>query len=245
MKRIFSFCGASVLALTGGVASASPNIPPAMTVAHAGSAYRFALHDGSNVLYDQSADSGFAKYAVPSWYNNSSYAPNSWHDHSSSYAPYSTPDIAADDFVIPGTGTHHVTAVYAAGVTDFVSWVDVTFFSKLKFSKKTGMTTAIVKAICQRMPVQGSGNGDLLVDVSSCDTGAFKAGHDYGVSVQASSSGEVWYWQTNRKRINGPGLWWDYGGGGSGSCYEQLTPIKTCFPTRGYGPDLAFAIIGN
>lgn len=234
--KMMLFFSASIFVLTGGAASEGSNTLE--------NAYRFALPDGSNVLYDQSAESGFAKYAIPSWYNNSSYSTNSLYRNHSSYAPYSTPDIAADDFVIPGAGSHRITAVYAAGVGDFVSWVDVTFFSKLKYSKKTGTTTAIVKAICQGMTGQNQG-GNLLVDVSACDTGEFKAGHRYGVSVQASSPGDVWYWQTNRKRVNGPGLWWDYGGGGSGSCYEQLTPIKTCFPTKGYGPDLAFAIIGN
>jgi hypothetical protein len=75
--------------------------------------------------------------------------------------------------------------------------------------------------------------------------GTFEGGHDYGVSVQGISAGGIWYWQTNRKQIGRPGMWYDYGGGGSGPCYMQLMPIKTCFPTKGYGPDLAFAIIGN
>jgi hypothetical protein len=200
-----------------------------------GRGYHLTPPNGGQILYDQSASSGFAEYAVPSWENDS--------------APYTTPDLAADDFIIPGNDTHKITAVYAAGViqpADDLAWVNVIFFSDLKYDRKTGATTAVVKATCPGMPFSDeTGTGDLLVDVSSCDTGRFRGGHDYAVSVQPESADSVWYWQTNRKQLNRPGFWWDDGGGGNGSCYTQLTPIKTCFPTKGYGPDLAFAIIGN
>jgi hypothetical protein len=99
--------------------------------------------------------------------------------------------------------------------------------------------------MCPGLPVNEN-TGDLVIDVSSCNTGTFEGGHDYAVSVQGITAGDpVWYWQTNRKRIGRPGMWYDYGGDGSGSCYTQFTPIKTCYPTKGYGPDLAFAIYGN
>jgi hypothetical protein len=202
-----------------------------------GKAYRVTPRSGSTILYDQSASSEFAKYAIPSWKNDSSYK----------YAASDT--LAADDFIIPGTGKHEITAVYAAGViepVDDLAWVNVIFFSDLKYNKSTGTTTAIVKAECPYMPfTDETGTGDLMVDVSSCNSGAFKAGHDYAVSVQPESADLVWYWQTNRKRLNRPGFWWDGGGGGNGTCYTQLTPIKLCYPTKGYGPDLAFAIYGN
>ena len=217
-KMLMLLASASGLALAGEAAAAG----------------HFTPRSTSTLLYDQSDSSGLAKYAVPSWANDSSFI------------PYSTPDLAADDFVIPGTGTHTVTAVYAAGVGSYQSWVNVIFFSTLKYNKQTGTTTAIVKATCSGMPfTDESGTGDLLVDVSSCDSGTFNGGHDYAVSVQPESPGGIWYWQTNRQRIGRPGFWYDYGGGGSGSCYTQLTPVKICFPTKGYGPDLAFAIYGT
>lgn len=225
------FIGASVLALALGAASADSYVP-SMVVRPA---TRPALHPtpppGSAVLYDQSDSAGFAKYAIPSWWNTSEH-------------PYTTPDLAADDFVIPGTGSHTITAVYAAGVNNGQQAANVTFFSNLRYNRKTGATTAVVKATCQFMPLTYNSSG-VMVDLSSCDLGTFRAGHDYAVSVQTGSPGGIWYWQTNRKRIGRPGFWYDYGGGGSGSCYEQLTPIKLCFPTKGYGPDLAFAIYGN
>lgn len=194
---------------------------------------RVPPRNGETVLYDQSPSSGFAKYAVASWQNDSSY----------DYGASGT--LAADDFIIPGTGKHTITAVHAAGVEENAqAFANVVFFSNLKYDKQTGTTTAIVKADCPYMPITDT-RGNLVVDVSSCNAGTFKGGHDYAVSVQAESAGGVWYWQTNRKRIGRAGFWYDGGGGGSGSCYQQLTPIKTCYPTRGYGPDLAFAIYGQ
>jgi len=207
-------------------------------IAWYGKASHFPLRNGSEVLYQQSASSDFAKYAVSSWENDSAH-----------YYPYgASRTLAADDFIIPGTGAHTITSVYAEGVIepeDDLDWVNVIFFSDLRYDKKTETTTAVVKANCPYMPFSDeTGTGDLLVNVTSCDTGTFKAGHDYAVSVQPESPDLVWYWQTNRKRHYRPALWWDEGGG-NGSCFTQLTPIKTCFPTKGYGPDLAFAIIGN
>ena len=232
--KMMLFAGAAAFALTAGAASAGEYVPPvAVKSTQTGSAFRFPPRNGDTVLYDQSASSGFAKYAVPSWANDSSYY------------PYSEPDLAADDFVIPGTGKHAVTAVYAAGVgNEYQNFVNIIFFSNLRYNKKTGTTTAIVKAECPGMPFKVESAG-VMVDVSSCDSGTFKGAHDYAVSVQPESPGDAWYWQTNRKRIGRSGFWYDYGGGGSGSCYEQLTPIKICYPTKGYGPDLAFAIYGN
>lgn len=235
--KTYALAGASVLALTLGAAHAGEYAAPAvMKPAGAQSLFRPAPPPGSTVLYDQSANTGFDKYAIASWANDSAH-------------PYSAPDLAADDFVIPGTGNHTVTAVYAAGVIepeDDLAWVNVIFFSKLRYNRSTGTTTATVKAECPYMPfTDETGTGDLMVDVTSCDTGSFRGGHDYAVSVQPESADLVWYWQTNRKRIGRPGMWWDEGGGGSGSCYQQFTPIKICYPTKGYGPDLAFAIYGN
>ena len=187
-------------------------------------------HTGSTILYEQSASSGFAKYAVTSWKNDSAYG------------DYVSSSTAADDFTIPGTGTHSITAVYAAGTGDFLNYVNVTFFDKLKYSKTTGKTTAVVKASCTFMPFTDSNGGDLMVDVSSCNAGMFKAGHDYAVSVQGLSPGPpVWAWQTNRKRVGRQGFW----AGNLSGCMTQLTPIKSCFPGKGYGPDLAFAVYGN
>jgi hypothetical protein len=237
--KMMLFASASVLAFAAGAASAGQYVAPMVVKpTDAGAAFHYMLRDGSTILYDQSADSGFAKYAVPSWENDS--APRN---------AYTTPDLAADDFVIPGTGKHTITAVYAAGVitpVDDLAWVNVIFFSNLKYDRKTGTTTAVVKANCPGMPfTDKSGTGNLMVDVSSCDTGVFRSGHDYAVSIQPESADLVWYWQTNRKQIGRPGVWYDAGGSGSGPCYTQLTPIRTCFPVKGYGPDLAFAIYGH
>src|SRR6266700_3353259 len=89
MKMIMLLSSASMLALAVGAASARQYVPPtAVKSTHAGKAFHFTPRNGDTILYDQSANSGFAKYAVPSWENNSASA-------------YSTPDLAADDFVIP------------------------------------------------------------------------------------------------------------------------------------------------
>ncbi|HEY3638970.1 MAG TPA: hypothetical protein VGK90_12550 [Rhizomicrobium sp.] len=195
-----------------------------------------ALHNGSTVLYEQSASAGLAKYAIPSWENDSAYR----------LAVSDT--LAADDFTIPGKGIHKITAVYVKGVikpVDDLAWVNVEFFDKVKYDKKTGATTAVVKAQCPGMRfTDTTGTGDLMVDVTGCNTGTFRGGHDYAVSVQPQSADLVWYWQTNRKRVGRPGFWYNYEGGGNGPC-TTLTPIRICFPTKGYGPDLAFAIYGN
>ena len=231
MKTIILAC-ASLLALAT-ASSAGQYVAPAAKPVHTAKAFHYTPRNGETLLYDQSASSGFAKYAVTSWENNSAH-------------PYTTPDLAADDFIIPGTGKHTITSVYAPGVGSYQSWVNVIFFSNLKYNKKTGTTTAVVKAQCPQMPfTDESGTGDLLVDVSSCNSGTFDGGHDYALSVQPESPGDIWSWQTNRRRIGRPGLWYNYQGGGSGPCYSALTPITVCFPTKGYGPDLAFAIYGN
>jgi hypothetical protein len=233
------FAAASALALAVGTASAGQYVPSMVVKpAHVRKAFHFKPRRGETLLYDQSESAGFAKYAVISWENDS--APRN---------AYTTPDLAADDFIIPGTGRHTITAVYAAGTTGSsygIQGVNIIFFDNLRYNERTGTTKAVVKAMCPGMPVTNENTGDLVIDVSSCDTGTFKGGHDYALSIQGISAGDpIWYWQTNRKRIGRPGMWWDDGGGGSGSCYTQLTPIKTCYPTKGYGPDLAFAIYGN
>jgi hypothetical protein len=86
----------------------------------------------------------------------------------------------------------------------------------------------------------------MMIDLSSCILGRFKGGHDYAVAVQANSRAQyaVWAWQTNRNQVNRPAFYFSYPGG-FGPCTTQLTPIKTCFPQTGHGPDLAFAIYGK
>jgi hypothetical protein len=157
-------------------------------------------------------------------------------------------NIAADDFVIPGTGTHKITAVHAPGVLSGHEpySMAVTFYDKIKYSEKSGITAVVLKANCPQAPFSDlSGNGDMLVDVSSCKLGRFKAGHDYAVAVQGNSFyGDVWSWRTNRNRIKRQAFYFTYGEE-RGPCKTQFTPIKTCFTGTGYGPDLAFAIIGK
>ena len=189
----------------------------------------------SKVLYDQSASSGYSTHAV-----------SATNFTSSSLCCFG--NIAADDFTIPGRGTHKITAVYAAGVFSgpaTSSWT-VTFYDKLQYDRKTGITTALSKATCDSMSVSTSG-GNVLVDVSACRLGTFKGGHDYAVAVQENSGGMFgtasWAWRTNRKQIRRQAFYFTYGQ--SGSCTTQFTPIKTCFPKKGYGPDLAFAIYGR
>lgn len=188
-------------------------------------------HNASTLLYAQSASSGFSTYAVPSWKNDSAYD-----DAGSS-------SLAADDFLIAGKGSHSITAIYAPGVGDFLNYVDVTFYDRLSYNRKTGITTAVVKASCNFMPFSMSNGGDLTVDVSSCNAGKFKSGHDYAVSIQGLSPGPpVWAWQTNRKQIGRQAFWY---GHNQPVCGQQLTPLKMCFSEKGYGRDLAFAIYGN
>ena len=121
----------------------------------------------------------------------------------------------------------------------------VTFYEKIKYSEKSGITAVVLKASCPQAPYSDlSGNGDMLVDVSSCKLGRFKAGHDYAVAVQGNYYGDVWAWQTNRNQIKRQAFYFTYGNE-RGSCKTQFTPIKTCFTGTAYGPDLAFAIIGK
>jgi len=202
----------------------------------AGARYHFMPRDGSTLLYAQSASSGFSSYAV-----------SATNFTSSGFCCFG--NIAADDFIIPGTGTHQITEIYAAGTFSGQlygqSWM-ITFYDKLKYDRKTGITTAVIKAGCESSSYSAVG-GDVLVDVSSCNLGRFRGGHDYAVAVQWNS-GECcnynkWSWQTNRNQIKRQAFYFTYGR--SGSCPQQFTPIKTCFPGTGYGPDLAFAIYGS
>jgi hypothetical protein len=200
-------------------------------------AYHFWPRTGSKVLYDQSATSGFSRSAVMA--NN---------DYTGSGGCCSQIEIAADDFVIPGTGTHRITAVHAPGVLSGNEpyAMAVTFYDKIKYSEKSGITAVVLKAMCPQAPYSDLDHkGDMLVDVSSCNLGKFKAGHDYAVAVQGNSYyGDVWAWRTNRNQIKRQAFYFSYGWE-RGSCKTQFTPIKTCFPGNGYGPDLAFAIIGK
>ena len=204
----------------------------------AGVKYRFVPHNGSKVLYEQSASSGFSTYAISSWGVSGSAACSGCFD-----------PMAADDFVIPGTGQYYkITAVYALGVIlsgAEPSYFHMTFYDALRYSKKTGKTTIAIKATCDtRSYSDTSGHGDFLVDVSSCNLGRFKDGHDYSVSVQPWFwSNGSWAWQTNSNQIKRQAFF--VANGGTGPCYWYYRPVKTCFPGSGYGPDLAFAIYGR
>jgi hypothetical protein len=198
-----------------------------------GAGHHLRPHDDSKLLYDQSASSGYSSNAVSATnlYSSSGYC--CWGN------------IAADDFVIPGTGTHKITSVYAAGVnrSGTPQWMTVTFYDRLKYYATSGITSVVTKATCDSTSFTDS-NGDVLVDLSSCKLGRFKGGHDYAVAVQANSYyGGRWAWQTNRNQIGRQAFYFTYGE--SGTCTMQYTPIKTCFPATGYGPDLAFAIYGR
>jgi len=193
--------------------------------------------DGSTLLYAQSASSGFSTYAISDWFVWGS-AP--------SCGCYSA--MAADDFIIPGTGKYRITAVYAPGITlsgGEPSQIYVAFYDTLKYSKKTGKTTIALKADCYTTSYSDTnGHGDFLVDVSSCKLGRFNGGHDYSVAVQPwfYSNGK-WAWQTNRNQIKRQAFF--VANGGTGPCNAYFRPVKICFPQSGYGPDLAFAIYGR
>ena len=200
--------------------------------------YHFVPRDDSQVLYEQSASSGFSTYAISSYGISGSAA------CSGCFNPR-----AADDFVIPGTGQYYkITAVYAPGVIlsgTEPSWIDVTFYDVLKYSKETGKTTIVPKATCDTKSYSDtSGRGDFMVDVSSCKLGRFKSAHDYSVSVQPWFwSNGSWAWQTNRNQIKRQAFF--LANSGTGPCTWYYRPVKTCFPGDGYGPDLAFAIYGR
>jgi hypothetical protein len=156
--------------------------------------------------------------------------------------------MAADDFVIPGSGKYTITAVYAPGVTLSglePSYIRITFYDVLRYSRKTRKTTIVTKTTCDIFSFSDTnGRGDFLVDVSSCNLGRFRAGHDYSITVQPWFwSNGSWAWQTNRNQIKRQAFFVEYGG--TGSCNAYLRPVKTCFPESGYGPDLAFAIYGT
>ena len=78
----------------------------------------------SKVLYEQSASSGFSTYAVRSDNFQSSSGYCCW-----GY-------LAADDFILPGMGTHKITAVYARGahISGYAepSSMRVTFYDRIK-----------------------------------------------------------------------------------------------------------------
>src|SRR5690348_8130855 len=95
--------------------------------------------DGSTLLYEQSASSGFSTYAVSDWFV--------WGSAPSCDGCYSA--MAADDFILPGTGRYKITAVYAPGVIlsgTEPSQIYVAFYDALKYSRKTGKTTIALKA---------------------------------------------------------------------------------------------------
>ena len=194
--------------------------------------------DGSTILYEQSASSGFSTYAVSDWFV--------WGSAPSCNGCYSA--MAADDFILPGTGRYKITAVYAPGVIlsgTEPSQIYVTFYDALKYSRKTGKTTIALKAACYTTSYSDTnGHGDFMIDVSSCKLGRFRGGHDYSVGVQPwfYSNGK-WAWQTNRDQVNRQAFF--VGFGGTGPCNWYFRPVKTCFPGSGYGPDLAFAIYGR
>jgi hypothetical protein len=130
----------------------------------AGVKYRLMPRDGNTVLYEQSASSGFSTYAISSWGVSGSAACSGCWD-----------PMAADDFIVPGTGRYKITAVYAPGVIlsgAEPSYVHIVFYDALRYSKKTGKTTIAIKAACDTSSYSDtSGHGDFLVDVLSCNLG--------------------------------------------------------------------------
>jgi hypothetical protein len=239
--KMMLLAGAAALALTAGGAYAAHNtLPPVVKTAHTGKAFHFMPHNGSTVLYDQSASSGWSSWAIGSVVLESS-----------AYAIYDSQ--AADDFVLP-TGKHKITAVYAPGQNAYGSGYtaanfDVTFYTKIKATDQ-GTKVKVLKT-CPSSPASDlNGDGIVLIDVSSCKVKAKGGSHDYSVSVQAitpSGLGEEnwWYWQENQKQIRTMAWWQNYGGGFNQCSLGYFEPLWTCFPCTGIGPDLAFAIIGN
>jgi hypothetical protein len=205
--------------------------PPAV-----GAKHPIAAGNDSAVLYDQSASSGFSKYGISSFGVSGSAACSGC-----------SQTMAADDFIIPGTGNYNISAVYTPG--EILSGTEptnilVTFYDVLKYSGKTRKTTIVPKTSCDTNSFSDrSGHGDFMVDVTSCNLGKFRAGHDYSVSVQPWFwSNGSWAWQTNHKQIKRQAFFVHVGG--NGTCNEYFRPVKICFSGKGYGPDLAFAIYG-
>lgn len=193
--------------------------------------------NAGTLLYAQSASSDFARYGI--W---------SWGVSGSALCRGCFNPMAADDFVVPGTGQYTISAVYAPG--DIYSGLEpthifVTFYNVLKYSRKTGKTIVETKATCDTKSYSDmSGHGNFLVDVSSCNLGTFKGGHDYSVSVQAWFwSNGSWAWQTNRNQVKRQAFF--VGNDGNGPCNAYFAPVKTCFTEKGYGRDMAFAIYGE
>jgi hypothetical protein len=236
MKTLL-LASAAALALTAGGASAAHNTLPAMIKGPV-KAFHFTPHnDGSKVLYDQSASTGFSSYAVASVLLESA-----------SYTVYDSQ--GADDFVIPDTKKHKITAIYAPGQNAYgsgytASNFQVTFYKKIKGSK--GVT--VLKS-CPSSPASAlTADGHVLVDVSSCGVKAM-GGKNYSVSLQSitpSGKGEEnwWYWQTNKTQIGTEGWWQNYGKGFNLCSLGYYEPMHTCFTTAGIGPDLAFEIMGT
>lgn len=260
LKKTSIATTALVLCISASVAAQEPGKPGARSVAPFGTAQADQRHDvifsnldknaqflswfgyrasrnASTVLYEQSASSGFSTYAI-----------SSWALYGSAACSGCTETMAADDFVIPGKGKYQISAVYAPGMTfsnaePFA--INITFYEVLKYSEKTGKTTIVTKATCNTQSFKDtSGHGNFLADVSSCNLGKFKGGHDYSVNVQPwfNSFGH-WAWQTNKVQIKRQAFFVGYGW--TGPCRSYFRPVKTCFPETGYGPDLAFAIYGT
>jgi len=241
MKKAFVASTALVLCASASFAGEQSRRPASANAQflawYGGAEHQPKPHDTSKLLYEQSASSGFSTYGISSWGVSGSAPCHSCFD-----------PMAADDFTVPGTGKYKVTAVYVPGRilsgTEPTSFY-ITFYQELKYSKINLRTTVAIKATCTTTSYSDLGHGDFLVDLSSCNLGRFKNGHDYSLSVQPWFwSNGSWAWQTNSKQIGRQGFV-DLFGGGGGSCNEQLTPIKICFPESGYGPDLAFAIYGR
>jgi len=237
MKTLL-LASAAALALTAGGASARHAVPPVtMKATTHGKAFRVTPRAGSTASYGQSAGSASNSIASTELEN-------------SSYAGYDS--RGADDFVIPGSGKHTITAVYANGINYYgygygATSMNVIFYTKLKYSAKRGLT-ANVKAVCTDVPsFDLSGSGFLEADVSGCAAGKFKGGHDYSVSVQTRSNyyfQNWWYWTTNANKVGKEALWSNYGGAFY-TCPGSYKPVQTCFPSGYAGPDFAFGVIGN
>jgi hypothetical protein len=227
MKTSVLLASAAALALTAGGASAGTAHPGVAAKSQTPSKH-FTLkpHLGSTTLYNQ--DSGSNGVAIVSQ-NFTDFT-------SGAYNAY-----GADDFVIPGTAKHKVTAVFANG--GYFGWPGPADSVNIVFYKKIKKGVGVLLGSCPSAGYSDlSGSGAFLV---AC-TQKVKGGQHRWVSASvnmAFNTGGEWYWLTNNTQ-NGKPAEWENPGGGFGTSCSAWGVLTTCI-SAGEGPDFAFALVGN
>jgi len=224
MKAILLASAASLALVSGAYAVTPPTAHAPMSIKAPNMTNMHVVpQTGSSTLYSQSGSTASSWPASNDITTTESAAVTS---------------AGADSFVLP-KGKHSISAVYAPGESygyfgdSYPNAMDVTFYSKIKTSKKG--SKAKVLFACTDMPYTNEGGyGDFLTDLKTCK-GAKKltGGKEYWVSIQAvddyHDGYQYWFWMS-RKTDNGPSGEgdWENPSGYFGAC-STFAAMDTCF----------------